>query len=460
MSRIKNAWLAIRGKPLPSAPNTAGNQHGEKTSEKGHIADPERSVQYLYEQMQIDPNLRASIVMLRHMDRIDPRVKKIHRRIARDATKGGLKLHWIGKESARVNKLWQQFMLRLQLNNRSKLMSDASGLAKEGNLPLQWVVNELSQVTSSIRMPTETIIPIVDQSGRFKSVKQAFRQVDPLTYQELCTFPLWQLTVSRLDPDNFDDMGCMGRPYLDATRSIWQKLTMTEEDLVIRRRTRAPQKLAHSLDGADQKALDEYRERVEGQSGEIATDFYGNKLTVSAVGGDANMEQIADITLLVDAFFSGAPAPKGLFGYVDGLARDVLEDLKRDYYEEIDALQDALAYAYEDGFKLQLLLAGLNPDSFQFQIQFVERMTDSKNQRADLALKYQALGMPRKLAWESAGVDVQRAEAMREEEANSKDPYPEHNELDDQDEEKQKPKVSITPNNQPKGESATSISNG
>ena len=83
MSRIKNAWLAFRGKPLPSAPNTTGNQHGEKTSEKGHIADPERSVQYLYEQMQIDPNLRAAIVMLRQMDRIDPRVKKIHRRIAR-----------------------------------------------------------------------------------------------------------------------------------------------------------------------------------------------------------------------------------------------------------------------------------------------------------------------------------------------------------------------------------------
>ena len=143
---------------------------------------------------------------------------------------------------------------------------------------------------------------------------------------------------------------------------------------------------------------------------------------------------------------------------MDDLARDVLEDLKRDYYEEIDSLQDALAYAYEDGFKLQLLLAGINPDSYQFQVQFAERMTDSKNQRADLALKYQALGMPRKLAWEAAGVDTQRAEAMREEEANSNDPYPDHYELEK--EEDGKPKVSITPNNQPKGESATSISNG
>lgn len=459
MSKLSQIWAILRNKPLPSAPNTSGNQHGHVTTEKGHIADPERSVQYLYDQMQIDPNLRAAIVMLRYMDKVDPRVKKIHRRIARDATKGGLKLHWIGKESTRVSKLWQQFTLRLQLNNRMKLMSDAAGLAKEGNLPLQWVVNEQRQVTSSVRMPTETIIPIVDRTGRFKDVKQAFRQVDPLTYEELCTFPLWQLTVSRLDPDNFDDMGCMGRPYLDAVRPIWQKLIMTEEDLVIRRRTRAPQKLAHSLDGADSKALDEYRERVEGQSGEIATDFYGNKLSVTAIGGDANLEQIADITLLIDAFFSGAPAPKGLFGYVDDLARDVLEDLKRDYYEEIDALQDALAYAYEDGFKLQLLLAGINPDSYQFQIQFAERMTDSKNQRADLALKYQALGMPKKLAWEAAGVDVQRAEAMREDEANSKDPYPENHDIDDEDD-KPAHKVSITPNNQPKGESATSISNG
>ncbi|EOV1173374.1 hypothetical protein ACOLZ1_002907 [Vibrio fluvialis] len=460
MSKFSQIWAILRNRPLPSAPNTSGNHHGETTTEKGHIADPERSVQYLYDQMQIDPQLRAAIVTIRYMDKVDPRVKKIHRRIARDATKGGLKLHWIGKESPRINKLWQQFVLRLQINNRMKLMSDAAGLAKEGNLPLQWIVNELRQVTGSLRMPTETIIPIVDRTGRFQDTKKAFRQVDPLTYEELCTFPLWQLTVSRLDPDNFDDMGCMGRPYMDASRGIWQKLNMTEEDLVIRRRTRAPQKLAHSLDGADQKALDEYRSRVEGESGEIATDFYGNKLSVTAVGGDANLEQIADITLLIDAFFSGAPAPKGLFGYVDDLARDVLEDLKRDYYEEIDSLQDALAYAYEDGFKLQLLLAGINPDSYQFQVQFAERMTDSKNQRADLALKYQALGMPRKLAWEAAGVDIQRAEAMREEEENSNDPYPEHNELEDEESDKPKPKVSITPNNQPKGESATSISNG
>ncbi|WP_120510975.1 hypothetical protein [Photobacterium salinisoli] len=455
MSMISRIWAAVKNRPLASAPNTPGNQSGQQHSDKGHIADPERSVQYLYDMMQCDPNLRAAIITLRHMDKIDPRVKKIHRRIARDATKGGLKLHWIGKENQPVNKLWQQFITRLQLNNRAKLMSDAGGLAKEGNLPLQWVVNEAMQVTNAIRMPTETIIPIVDTTGRFKDPKRAFRQIDPITWQELCTFPLWQLTVSRLDPDNFDDMGCMGRPYLDANRTIWQKLVMTEEDLVIRRRTRAPQKLAHSLDGADKAALDEYRERVEGQSGEIATDFYGNKLSVTAVSGDANMDQIADISLLVDAFFSGAPAPKGLFGYVDGMARDILEDLKQDYYEEIDALQDALAYAYQDGFKLQLLLAGLNPDSYQFQVQFVERMTDTKNQRADLALKYQALGMPRKLAWESAGVDVQRAESMREEEANSRDPYP-----DPHLPQSSKPDVSITPGNQPKGESATSITNG
>ncbi|KFA98791.1 hypothetical protein [Vibrio sp. ER1A] len=457
MNKLSQIWAIIRNCPLPSAPNTAGNQAGNQTTEKGHIADPERSVQYMYEQMQCDPNLRAAIITLRHMDKADPRVKKIHRRIARDATKGGLKLHWIGKENKRVAKMWKDFTTRLQLDNRAKLMSDAGGMAKEGNLPLQWVVNDLGQVVSAVRMPTETIIPLVDQTGRFKDPKKAFKQIDPITWEPLCTFPLWQLTVSRLDPDNWDDMGCMGRPYMDASRPIWQKLTMTEEDLVIRRRTRAPQKLAHSLDGGSKDDINEYRQRVEGETGEIATDFYGNKLSVTAVGGDANMDQIADITLLVDAFFSGAPAPKGLFGYVDDLARDVLEDLKRDYYEEIDALQDALAYAYQDGFRLQLLLAGMNPDSYQFQIQFVERMTDSKNQRADLALKYQALGMPRKLAWEAAGVDVQRAEAMRENEANSNDPYPEY---DHQGTDDSSPKVSITPGNKPKGESATSISNG
>jgi len=416
---------------------------------KGRTATPENSLKHLYNRMHVDPDLRAAILHIRHMDKTDSRIKVIHKRIARDVTKGGLQLKWKGKENKRVQKLWQDFAKRLKLDNRSKLHSDARGAAMEGNLPVQWVLTDDRHVLRGVRMPTETIVPKININGHFEDLQQAYKQIDPLTWKELATFPLWQLTVVRLEPDNFDDMGCLGRPYLDASREVWQKLVMTEEDLVIRRHHRAPQKLAHILEGATKDELKEYKEQTEAHAGEIQTDFYMNKKgSVNAISGDSALDQIADVAYLLDTFFAGSPAPKGLFGYVGDLSRDVLEDLKADYYQEIDGLQDLIAQAYVEGFSLELLLQGLNSDAYDFEICFAERRTETRNQRADLALKWQALGLPQDIVWESAGIDVSRARVKEKEESNFNNPYPE---------ESATPIVKVTPNNAPKGESATSI---
>ena len=421
---------------------------------KGRIATPENSIKHLYNQMHVDPDLRQAILHLRYMDKTDGRIKQIHKRMARDVTKGGLMLKWKGTRDKRIIKTWQQFCQRVQLNNRLKLFSDARGAAMEGNLPIQWVLNDDRHVCGGIRMPSETIIPRVDENGRFKDMSQAYKQVDPLTWRELARFSRWQLTMVRLEPDNFDDMGCLGRPYLDASRTIWQKLTMTEEDLVIRRRHRAPQKLAHILEGYSETEMKAYEENVNNNAGQIQTDFFMNKKgAVNAIQGDANLDQIADVAYLLDTFFSGSPAPKGLFGYVEDLSRDVLEDLKSDYFQEIDGLQDMISEAYREGFCLELLLQGINPDAYEFSIEFAERNTETRNQRADRALKYQAMGMPKEIVWEVSGEDPARVKAKLEEEGDNHDPYPESSS-------NKTPKVSITPNNAPKHESATSISSG
>lgn len=418
----------------------------------GRIATPENSIKHVYNQMHVDPDLRQAILHLRYMDKVDGRIKQIHKRMARDVTKGGLMLKWKGSQNKKVTRLWAQFCQRLQLNNRNKLFSDARGAAMEGNLPLQWVLSDERHVCGGIRMPTETIVSRVDANGRFKDMAEAYKQVDPLTWRELARFSRWQLTLVRLEPDNFDDMGCLGRPYLDATRTIWQKLTMTEEDLVIRRRHRAPQKLAHILEGYTKEEMQEYEANVNNNAGQIQTDFFMNKKgAINAIQGDAALDQIADVSYLLDTFFSGSPAPKGLFGYVEDLSRDVLEDLKGDYFQEIDSLQDMISQAYLEGFRLELLLQGMNPDAYDFTIEFAERNTETKNQRTDRALKLQALGIPDELIWEEAGQDVSRVKAKREEQANNNDPYPEESSH-------KAPKVSVTPNNAPKGESATTIS--
>jgi len=429
----------------------------KNNSEIGVRPTPENELTYLYNQMYVDPRLTAAIHDIRHMDAADGRVKKIHGRMARTATKGGLKIKIIDGNK-RINSLWMDFARRTQLNESSKLQSDAKAIAMEGNLPLQVVLDGTKQIARLIRMPTETIRAVVDGSGTFKDLTRAYEQIENYSGKIRARFALWQLIVARLDPLNYDDMGCFGRPYLDSSREVWKKLCMTETDLVIRRRHRAPLRTSHILEGVSEPELALYKQKIEGDQNHISTNYYSNKKGgVTAIQGDANLDQIADVSHLLDTFFSGGPAPKGLFGYPGDLNRDILEDLKKDYFEEIDALQDIQSNAYEQAFRLDLLFKGINPNSVDFVIEFAERKTETPNQATDRALKQQSLNASGRTVWETAGLNPEVELARRKEEQKSKEAYPDDEEGDDLNRSRQR--VSVTPGNAPKGESATSIKN-
>ncbi|MBU1692282.1 MAG: hypothetical protein KJ958_05445 [Gammaproteobacteria bacterium] len=432
------------------------NEPVSRSSEIGRRPTPEDQLKYLYRLMWVDPDLRQAILDVREMDRLDGRVKRIHARVARDVIKGGLIMQQ-AKENEKLATLWDEFQRRLQLNRVEKLKSDAKGLVMEGNLPMQWVLDGDYNVVAGVRMPSETILPNVSEAGQFKDVAKAYIQFDIMTGSEQASFPLWQLLFARFDPDNFDDMGSLGRPFLDATRTTWRKLIMTEEDLVIRRRMRAPLRMAHFLKGASPTELQTYKDEVTANQGEITTDYFSNKEgSVTAVQGDTNLDHTKDIVHLLDTFFAGSPLPKGMMGYTDGMARDILEDLKRDYYDEVDVLQDTLSFVYDQGFRLHLLLKGINPDDEDFRITFAERRTETPSQTADRGLKLQALGIPQGMVWEELGFDPSYVRKRKDWEAKNYDPYPEPDKINAPG----APKVSVTPGNGRKGDSATSISNG
>lgn len=451
LSRIFNS---VKGDP--KMPAETASETG-KGSEIGRRTTPEDQIKYMYRLMWVDPDLRQAILDIRNIDRLDGRVKRIHNRMARDIIKGGLVMQQ-GEASDMIASEWAEFSRRLQLDNLQKLKSDARGLVMEGNLAMQWVLDEQNRVIAGVRMPAETIIPNVNDAGRLKDLKRAYIQFDITTGSEQAAFPLWQLTHARFDPDNFDDLGSMGRPFMDASRTTWRKLNMTEEDVVIRRRMRAPLRMAHVLKGAAKSEVDEYRAQVEkDQAHGNVTDYYMNREgSVSAVQGDSNLDQMADIVHLLDTFFSGSPLPKGMAGYTDGLARDILEDLKRDYYDEIDVAQDIQAAVYREGFFLHLLLKGINPYAEDIKITFKQRRTETMSQTMDIGLKMQALGYPRGMVYEYIGDDPAYVERRRKYEQSQYDPYEE----EEEDDPPADPTVKITPGNGRKGESATSIKNG
>jgi len=112
---------------------------------------------------------------------------------------------------------------------------------------------------------------------------------------------------------------------------------------------------------------------------------------------------------------------------------------------------------YEQGFKLDLLLAGINPLDHDYTLAFAARRTETANQAADLGLKWQAMNIPEDMIYRRLGFDPDKVRVMQKQQAKRTSPYPDdENSLRPQQGVKP-PRVSITPNNAPKGESATSI---
>nr|WP_315242036.1 hypothetical protein [uncultured Albidiferax sp.] len=447
---LASKWSAL----FPSSSSLPGEQ-GQR------IASDLATQRAMRNAMFVDYERRALVATMREMDRKDGRVKMVHGRTASDVIRGGLVMQ---TASEILKREWDAFQARLQLNNWEKLKSDArGGLLIEGNLPLQLVLDTsgtTAQVVAAVRMPSDTLQPITDMGGRFKNPAAAFEQRDVMTGQTLASFAAWQLALGRLDPDNWDDLGSMGRPMLDGCASTWRKLVMTEEDLVIRRRTRAPLRLAHILENADEPTMAAYRQQTEGEKGEITTDFYLNrKGGVQAIQGDATLGDIGDVAHLLSTFFAGSPAPKALFGYTDGVARDVLEDMKRQYYDYVDGLQDAQGGVYAFAFRIHLLLQGIDPGPDDFYLRFATRRTETSNQVADLALKWMALGLPDEYIQTEMGLDPQKIREMKLKQANSTDPYPNPLKVgpDGLPMSKGTFRVTTTPGNAPKGESATAV---
>ena len=79
------------GKSASAVDNTVSS--GGKTttdSEKGRRATQENQTKAAYAYLTVDYALRATIQDIRLMDRSDGRVKRVHNRVARDVTRGGL----------------------------------------------------------------------------------------------------------------------------------------------------------------------------------------------------------------------------------------------------------------------------------------------------------------------------------------------------------------------------------
>lgn len=407
-------------------------------------------------------DLRSKIEEIDNLDNTNGQVKQLHRKMAKFATRGGVSFVMTdGSENQRMADIANEWIKRVKLDKRKVRREHGVRLLKHGNLVIQNVVSDQKRVESLIVMPTTMMKPLLDEKGQFRSVEKAYVQTDFSGMMEMVTFAKWQISWGDIDKESNE---IYGRPVIDAERKRAYQIGMTDDDMVIRRRYRAPLRLLHKLLGMRNEEMEEYRrfnkESLENPNA-INSDLFTNvEGGVTAIQGDTNLDQIADVQFANKKFYAGCGVSAHQFGLVeDDLNRDVYEDTLGDFYETIEDIQETLADTWEESLRLEFLLNGINADAYEWDLKLEGRKVETPNQQMDRGLKAKTMGLPLKfIITEILRWPWEPIKAMMEEERANLDPYAEL--LANATNDDSTPNIKIVEGNAPGGDSATSVGNG
>src|SRR5579875_68091 len=359
------------------------------------------------------------------MMKSDTRIKRANHVFARTTVRRGLSIKVTSSVSEELANKTQEivddFVRRTQLN--SKLLPWARSLLKDGELYLNPIIDLSNMRIQDVKnLPAITMQRNEDITGRFPDIQDAFRQIDPVSRQILTRFPLYSINHIRHDHEAGQLYG--NSKYLTCL-SFWKKLNMTEEDLVVRRRTRAVPRRLHSVGTKDNPGewsdVKKYKEENKLDNPKVApvtTDYFGNGLTsITDLNGDAQLDHIKDIEHLQEVYMIGTGVPLHLLGFGKNVNRDIVEDQKKQFEEDTQELRDLLEYGDDSPFsglrallELELNLQGIDPSLVDLNFMWAENGEDTVDRKVDRVIKLRSSQpdplVSRRFALEYLGRDI------------------------------------------------------
>ncbi len=347
----------------------------------------------------------------------DIRFQRANYLIAEDATKGGFSIVVHGSEKDRKQKVKMgkglqrltpgtnyaqnvidDFIKRTKLNVLCN--EHAAALLREGDIFLNVVVDLNAKLVLQVkRAPVLTMKRNSDEYGEFKDIEKAFSQIDPITDMHYFmssapprksreNFALYQMNHIRWLSD---ETKIYGRSQYAVARKAYRKLEEMEKSLAYRRMFRSVSKRAHKLENSsDPKDIAEYRRNNAmvdmnnnpTKNAHLLSDFVGN-VEIKSLNDEANLDQIKDVELMENALWINLLVPKAILTGGQGINRDVLKVQYPHYLQSLNNITDHLEYGdsfmysgYRSIIDLQLLLAGINPDSIQYDMVWSQKTFD------------------------------------------------------------------------------------
>lgn len=266
-------------------------------------------------------------------------------------------------------------------NMKAKMPSIAKELLILGDVFLEVILDpNTNEIAELKKLPARTIERIEDEFG----ILQGFRQRDYMG-TIIAEFEPWQILHMRWN--NFTGQ-MYGTSMLRGVRLLYKKLKMTEEDLVIRRRTRAGLKLHHYGASADepleQDEVDEYIEMNKSTAMNVRTDFYSNgKWKIDVLKSDDGVSMMDDVKHLENALFVGLRTPKLVLGLTDGANRSTGDRQEVSYTRLLNEICEVIGEQIKGVFDLGLSLKGLDPKQVDYEMLWKEKTIEDVNSKVN-----------------------------------------------------------------------------
>lgn len=348
-----------------------------------------------YEMFRMEWDRRTITREIDLMLKTDTRAKRANRVFASTAVRKGMTVTVTSEISEdianKAQEIINQIMRDAQVN--AKLASWARILLKEGDLFLNPVIDIKNKKIKTIkRLPAISMQREEGMDGNFFDLDKAFRQIDPISLLIIQDFPLWAINHIRWDHEEGERYG--NSQYLQC-RGYWRKLNMTEEDLVVRRRTRAVPRRVHILGNKDnpgtQTDIDNYKAKnaLNPRNAQVTTDYYINGLgDVKDLNADAQLDHIKDIEHLQEVYMIGTGVPLHMLGFGKNVNRDIVEDQIKQFKEDAQELRDLIEYGDSSPysglrfiFDFGLALAGIDPAMVEYNIRWAEEDNETASER-------------------------------------------------------------------------------
>jgi hypothetical protein len=346
-------------------------QQAKTTSDE--VSRPSRPAASL-NRFKAERTRREIVRVCRQMYDEDPRAEGVLSTLARDATRGGFQVSVSdGPDVERAQGVADDLIKRLGLFQR---LDDWARLSfRDGDSFLELSVDGDGLVVDVTRKPTLEMTRNSNGFDRFDDPTRAFWWADTLWAgqeppRDAVWFAAWQIVHARWA---HDEGSRYGRPLFAAARTPWKRVKEGEFDVAVRRKTRAGMKYLHTLESADEGAVEKYkRENRDALNDPFAavSDFFTNdKASIQAIQGDARLGEIEDVVHHIRTWWVASPVPMSLLGYGQDLNRDVLQEQKEQYDEALESVSGWV----QDQFvvpllEMQWLLQGIWPKGLTYQV--------------------------------------------------------------------------------------------